>query len=94
MAGNRKLASIYRKLVKEISLFRRLNLAGKRVAGIGPCALGHVASHQGGDPERRPRHVRPRDGSKDRTMQNDGSAAAPTPAARLNPPTETPRQPC
>jgi len=27
MAGNRKLASIYRKLVKEISLFRRLNLA-------------------------------------------------------------------
>ena len=27
MAGNRKLASIYRRLVKEISLFRRLNLA-------------------------------------------------------------------
>ena len=27
MAGNRKLTSIYRKLVKEISLFRRLNLA-------------------------------------------------------------------
>ena len=31
MAGNRKLASIYRKLVKEISLFRRLNLAGRDV---------------------------------------------------------------
>ncbi len=27
MAGNRKLAAIYRKLIKEISLFRRLNLA-------------------------------------------------------------------
>ncbi len=31
MAGNRKLAMIYRKLVKEISLFRRLNLAGQNV---------------------------------------------------------------
>ena len=30
MAGNRKLTSIYRKLVKEISLFRRLNLADER----------------------------------------------------------------
>ena len=27
MAGNRKLAAIYRKLVKEIALFRRMNLA-------------------------------------------------------------------
>jgi phosphonate utilization transcriptional regulator len=27
MAGNRKLAAIYRKLIKELSLFRRLNLA-------------------------------------------------------------------
>lgn len=31
MAGNRKLASIYRKLVKEISLFRRINLADEAV---------------------------------------------------------------
>lgn len=30
MAGNRKLTSIYRKLVKEIALFRRLNLADER----------------------------------------------------------------
>ncbi|MFO1191406.1 MAG: phosphonate utilization associated transcriptional regulator [Rhodoferax sp.] len=30
MAGNRKLTSIYRKLVKEISLFRRLNLDDAR----------------------------------------------------------------
>jgi phosphonate utilization transcriptional regulator len=27
MAGNRKLCAIYRKLIKELSLFRRLNLA-------------------------------------------------------------------
>ena len=26
MAGNRKLTTIYRKLIKEISLFRRINL--------------------------------------------------------------------
>ena len=31
MAGNRKLTSIYRKLIKEISLFRRLNLADERM---------------------------------------------------------------
>jgi len=34
MAGNRKLAAIYRKLVKEISLFRRLNLAGRNVLPV------------------------------------------------------------
>ena len=57
MAGNRKLATIYRKLVKEISLFRRLNLAGaQRVAGLGPRALGHPRGHQ----VRRRRHRRPR----------------------------------
>jgi len=31
MAGNRKLTSIYRKLIKEISLFRRLNLADENL---------------------------------------------------------------
>ncbi len=34
MAGNRKLAALYRKLVKEISLFRRLNLAGRNVLPV------------------------------------------------------------
>ena len=29
MAGNRKLTAIYRKLINEISLFRRINLAGQ-----------------------------------------------------------------
>ena len=31
MAGNRKLTDIYRKLIKELSLFRRLNLANGRL---------------------------------------------------------------
>ena len=31
MAGNRKLTEIYRKLIKELSLFRRLNLANGRL---------------------------------------------------------------
>ena len=34
MAGNRKLTSIYRKLVKEIALFRRLNLADENLLPV------------------------------------------------------------
>ena len=52
MAGNRKLASVYRKLVKEISLFRRLNLAGQNV--LPESAHAHWAileSIKSGDPE-------------------------------------------
>jgi phosphonate utilization transcriptional regulator len=36
MAGNRKLTDIYRKLIKEISLFRRLNLADSWLLPIAP----------------------------------------------------------
>jgi DNA-binding GntR family transcriptional regulator len=52
MAGNRKLAALYRKLVKEISLFRRLNLAGQNV--LPESAHAHWAileSIKSGDPE-------------------------------------------
>ena len=34
MAGNRKLTAIYRKLIKELSLFRRLNLAESRLLPV------------------------------------------------------------
>lgn len=34
MAGNRKLTDIYRKLIKELSLFRRLNLADGRLMPV------------------------------------------------------------
>jgi phosphonate utilization transcriptional regulator len=74
MAGNRKLASVYRKLVKEISLFRRLNLAGQNV--LPESAHAHWAileAIKSGDPEIAGRamfeHAM---GSRDRTIENDG----------------------
>lgn len=39
MAGNRKLATVYRKLVKEIALFRRINLSD--AAGLPASAREH-----------------------------------------------------
>ena len=73
MAGNRKLTAIYRKLIKELSLFRRLNLADswllpnsasehrqilKAIAGGDPDAAGHAMFQ----------HVMD---SKQRTIDND-----------------------
>jgi phosphonate utilization transcriptional regulator len=40
MAGNRKLSAIYRKLIKELSLFRRLNLESPDGAGVLPVSAG------------------------------------------------------
>jgi phosphonate utilization transcriptional regulator len=40
MAGNRKLAAIYRKLIKELSLFRRLNLEGPEGGWLLPLSAG------------------------------------------------------
>ena len=40
MAGNRKLTAIYRKLIKELSLFRRLNLEGPDKGGLLPLSAG------------------------------------------------------
>ena len=68
MAGNRKLAMIYRKLVKEIALFRRLNLAGQNV--LPESAHAHWA--KSGNPEVAGRamfeHAM---GSRNRTIEND-----------------------
>ena len=73
MAGNRKLALLYRKLVKEIALFRRLNLAGQNV--LPESAHAHWAileAIKAGDPEVAGRtmfeHAM---GSRDRTIEND-----------------------
>lgn len=52
MAGNRKLTSIYRKLINEISLFRRLNLADENQ--LPASAHAHwdmLRAITGGDPE-------------------------------------------
>ena len=40
MAGNRKLTAIYRKLIKELSLFRRMNLAHLADGGQLPVSAG------------------------------------------------------
>jgi phosphonate utilization transcriptional regulator len=40
LAGNRKLSAIYRKLIKELSLFRRMNLAHLAEGGMLPLSAG------------------------------------------------------
>ena len=73
MAGNRKLTTIYRKLIKELSLFRRLNLAD---SWLLPISAGEhrqiVKAIASGDPEAAGRamfqHVMD---SKERTIAND-----------------------
>jgi phosphonate utilization transcriptional regulator len=73
MAGNRKLTAIYRKLIKELSLFRRLNLADNWLlpisAGEHRAIVKAIAS---GDPEAAGKamfqHVMD---SKQRTIAND-----------------------
>ena len=72
MTGNRRLLALYRKLIKELSLFRRLNLAG---AGALPLSgQGHrqiVDAISSGDAAAAGRamaeHVQ---GSKQRTLHN------------------------
>jgi len=72
MAGNRKLRDIYRKLIKELSLFRRLNLAD---GWLMPISAGEhraiVKAIASGDPEAAGRamfdHVME---SKERTVSN------------------------
>jgi phosphonate utilization transcriptional regulator len=73
MAGNSKLTSIYRKLIKELSLFRRLNLADGWLLPIS--ANEHrqiIKAIAAGDPEAAGKamfdHVMD---SKERTIEND-----------------------
>ncbi len=91
MAGNSKLTSIYRKLIKELSLFRRLNLADGWLLPISAsehrAILKAIAS---GDPDAAGKamfdHAMD---SKERTIENDlrrqsradaGAGAQPTKA--------------
>ena len=85
MAGNGKLTAIYRKLIKELSLFRRLNLAD---GWLMPISAGEhraiVKAIAAGDPAAAGKamfdHVME---SKERTVKNhlkrQGAAAAPQP---------------
>jgi DNA-binding GntR family transcriptional regulator len=86
LAGNSKLTAIYRKLIKELSLFRRLNLAD---GWLMPISAGEhrqiVKAIASGDPEAAGRamfdHVIE---SKERTVRNHQQLAHATapPAAR------------
>jgi phosphonate utilization transcriptional regulator len=90
LAGNRKLTAIYRKLIKELSLFRRLNLVDGWLMPIS--ANEHrqiVKAIASGDPEVAGRamfeHVME---SKERTIKNNlkqraNAAAAAAPAAEV-----------
>jgi phosphonate utilization transcriptional regulator len=73
MAGNSKLTAIYRKLIKELSLFRRLNLADGWLLPISAGEHRQIIKAIGsGDPEAAGRamfeHVM---ASKERTIAND-----------------------
>lgn len=73
MAGNRKLTAIYRKLIKELALFRRLNLADGWLMPISAGEhRGIVKAIASGDPDAAGRamfdHVME---SKERTIEND-----------------------
>jgi hypothetical protein len=79
MAGNRKLTEIYRKLIKELSLFRRLNLADGWLMPMS--ASEHrqiVKAIASGDADAAGRamfqHVIE---SKERTIENDCAAGGP-----------------
>lgn len=73
MAGNRKLTAIYRKLIKELSLFRRLNLADGWLLPISANEHRHIVKAiASGDADAAGRamfdHVME---SKVRTIEND-----------------------
>ena len=84
LAGNRKLTAIYRKLIKELSLFRRLNLAD---GWLMPVSAGEhraiVKAIASGDPEAAGRAMFEHAiESKERTIKNNqrppaAQAAAP-----------------
>ena len=83
-AGNRKLAETYRRLINELSLFRRLNLAD--AALLPPSAADHdgiLKAIESGDADRAGRALREHVlASRERTVHNhtaaEGASADPT----------------
>ena len=81
LAGNSKLTATYRKLIKELSLFRRINLAD---GGLMPVSVGEhrqiVKAIASGDAEAAGRamfaHVMD---SKERTIRNQPASPIPAP---------------
>lgn len=77
-AGNRKLAETYRRLINELSLFRRLNLADAKL--LPPSAAEHDAilkAIESSDAERAGRALREHvELSRERTAKNNAAAEA------------------
>jgi len=80
-AGNRKLTTVYRRIINELSLFRRLNLADRKLLPISAGEhRGIVKAIAAGDPEAAGLAMREHvQASKQRTLKNNtpqhGSAA-------------------
>ena len=88
LAGNRKLTEIYRKLIKELALFRRLNLADNWLMPITAHEhRGILAAIASGDPDAagRAMFAHAMD-SKNRTIANELERATAAPL-----PVKTPR---
>lgn len=77
--ANRKLAAMYRLLINQLWLFRRLNLADARVLPVSASEhLGIVKAIESGDPERAARAMRAHvEQSRERTLHNHPSASSP-----------------
>lgn len=82
--GNRKLTAIYRQLINELSLFRRLNLADAKMMPVSATEHdGIVKAIASGNPERAGRAMREHvTESRERTLRNhmpaNDALAAPT----------------
>ena len=75
-SGNRKLTSMYRQLINELSLFRRLNLADAKMMPLSASEHdGIVKAIASGNPERAGRAMREHvTESRERTLRNNAPA--------------------
>lgn len=75
-SGNRKLTSMYRQLINELSLFRRLNLADAKAMPLSASEHdGIVKAIASGNPERAGRAMREHvTESRERTLRNNAPA--------------------
>jgi phosphonate utilization transcriptional regulator len=75
--ANRKLTAMYRLLINQLWLFRRLNLADARVLPVSASEhIGIVKAIESGDPERAARAMREHvEQSRERTLHNHPSTA-------------------
>jgi phosphonate utilization transcriptional regulator len=92
LTGNRKLAAIYRRLIRELSLFRRMNLADEAVLPVSATEHRRILKAIGsGDPDAAAHAMREHVmASRERTARNNRSpqpdSAAKAPRNRRTPP--------